>query len=54
MSDNLNYMPVRLTGEIDIENTCDWLGRLSEMIPVRGTLDYRCVLDSRKIAWPLV
>jgi hypothetical protein len=50
MADDLNDMPVRFTDEVDMENTRDWLSRLLEMIPVRGTLDYRCALDSRKIA----
>ena len=50
MADYLNCMSVRLIDEIDMEITRDWLSRLSEMIPVRGTLDYRCALDSRKIA----
>ena len=29
-----------------MENTHDWLSRLLEMIPVRGTLDYRCFLGT--------
>ena len=29
-----------------MENTRDWLSRLLEMIPVRGALDYRCVLGA--------
>ena len=29
-----------------MENTGDWLSRLLEMIPVRGTLDYRCFLGA--------
>ena len=29
-----------------MENTHDWLSRLLEMIPVRGTLDYRCFLGA--------
>lgn len=33
-----------------MENTRDWLSRPLEMIPVGGTLGYRCFLDSRKIA----
>jgi hypothetical protein len=50
MANDLDCMPDHLIDEVDIENTRDWLSRLLEMIPVRGTLDYRCVLDSRKIA----
>ena len=29
-----------------MENTRDWLSRLLEMIPVKGTLDYRCFLGA--------
>ena len=29
-----------------MENTRDWLSRLLEMIPIRGTLDYRCFLGA--------
>ena len=29
-----------------MENTHDWLSRLLEMTPVRGTLDYRCFLGA--------
>src|SRR5258708_28335564 len=32
--------------EVDMENTHDWLSRLVEMIPVKGTLDYRCFLGA--------
>jgi AraC family transcriptional activator of mtrCDE len=46
MADSINDMPVRLTDEVDMENTRDWLSRLLEMIPVRGTLDYRCFLGA--------
>jgi hypothetical protein len=28
MADDLNDMPVRITDEVDIENTRDWLSRL--------------------------
>src|SRR5260370_26593559 len=44
--DYLNYMPVRLIDEAEMENTRDWLSRLLEMIAVRGTLDYRCFLGA--------
>jgi AraC family transcriptional activator of mtrCDE len=30
----------------EMENTRDWLSRLLEMIPVKGTLDYRCFLGA--------
>src|ERR1700751_6038727 len=39
-------MPVRLIDEVNMENARDWLSRLLEMIPVRGTLDYRCFLGA--------
>src|ERR1700758_5476642 len=29
-----------------MENARDWLSRLLEIIPVRGTLDYRCFLGA--------
>ena len=29
-----------------MENPRDWLSRLLEMIPVKGTLDYRCFLGA--------
>src|SRR5246127_4875324 len=29
-----------------MKNTCDWLSRLLEMIPVKGMLDYRCFLGA--------
>ena len=29
-----------------MENTSDWLSRLLEMMPVKGTLDYRCFLGA--------
>jgi AraC family transcriptional regulator, activator of mtrCDE len=29
-----------------MENTRDWLSRLLEMIPIKGTLDYRCFLGA--------
>jgi AraC family transcriptional activator of mtrCDE len=44
--DELNEMPVRLIDEVEMENTRDWLSRLLEMIPVNGTLDYRCFLGA--------
>ena len=44
MADYSNHMTLRLIDEADMENTRDWLSRLLEMIPVRGTLDYRCFL----------
>jgi AraC family transcriptional regulator, activator of mtrCDE len=44
--DDINEMPGRLTDEIEMENARDWLSRLLEMIPVRGTLDYRCFLGA--------
>jgi AraC family transcriptional regulator, activator of mtrCDE len=46
MADDLNHMPLRLIDEVEMENTHDWLSRLLEMIPVRGTLDYRCFLGT--------
>ena len=46
MAANLDYMPVRLTSKVEMENTRDWLSRLLEMIPVKGTLDYRCFLGA--------
>ena len=44
--DDLNEMPFHLIDEVDMENTRDWLSRLLEMIPVKGTLDYRCFLGA--------
>jgi AraC family transcriptional activator of mtrCDE len=29
-----------------MDDTCDWVSRLLEMIPVKGTRDYRCFLDA--------
>jgi AraC family transcriptional regulator, activator of mtrCDE len=47
MADDFKYMPVRLVDDVDdMKNTRDWLSRLLEMIPVRGTLDYRCFLGA--------
>jgi AraC family transcriptional activator of mtrCDE len=46
MADNFKDLPDRLTDEIEMENARDWLSRLLEMIPVRGTLDYRCFLGA--------
>src|SRR5882672_7574201 len=46
MADDFKYMPVRLVDEVDMKNNRDWLSRLLEMIPVRGTLDYRCFLGA--------
>jgi Cupin len=46
MADDLNDMPVHLIDEAEMENDRDWLSRLLEMIPVRGTLDYRCFLGA--------
>jgi hypothetical protein len=37
MADNFNDMPIRFMGEAEMENTRDWLSRLLEMIPVKGT-----------------
>lgn len=42
ISDDLNKRSARLITKVDMENACDWLSRLLEMISVRGTLDYRC------------
>jgi AraC family transcriptional activator of mtrCDE len=39
-------MPSRPIDEVDMENTHDWLSRLLEMIPVKGTLDFRCFLGA--------
>ena len=41
-----NYMPVRLINKINTENTRDWPSQILEMIPVKGTLDYRRVLGA--------
>src|SRR5258708_14624993 len=46
MADYLYYLPCRLIDEADMENTRDWLSRLLEMMPVKGTLDYRCFLGA--------
>ena len=46
MADDFKNLPDRLTDEIKMENARDWLSRLLEMIPVRGTLDYRCFLGA--------
>ena len=46
IANDLNNMPSRLIDEVDMENTHDWLSRLLEMIPVKGTLDYRCFLGA--------
>jgi AraC family transcriptional regulator, activator of mtrCDE len=46
MADDLNGMPVHLIDEAEMENDRDWLSQLLEMIPVRGTLDYRCFLGA--------
>ena len=46
MADNLNDLPNRLIDEVEMENTRYWLSRLLEMIPVKGTLDYRCFLGA--------
>jgi AraC family transcriptional activator of mtrCDE len=46
MADNFKDLPDRLTDEIEMENARDWLSRLLEMIPVNGTLDYRCFLGA--------
>src|ERR1700747_1004599 len=46
MADYINEIRVRLIYELEMENTRDWLSRLLEMIPVRGTLDYRCFLGA--------
>jgi AraC family transcriptional regulator, activator of mtrCDE len=46
MADDISDMPVRLIEEVEMENTQDWLSRLLEMIPVSGTLDYRCFLGA--------
>src|SRR5438132_14247276 len=46
MADDLNDLPSRLIDEVDMENSRDWLSRLLEMIPVKGTLDYRCFLGA--------
>src|SRR3984893_3480191 len=46
MADNFKDLPDRLTDEIEMENARDWLSRLLEMMPVNGTLDYRCFLGA--------
>jgi hypothetical protein len=37
MADGFNDIPIRFMGEAEMENTRDWLSRLLEMIPVKGT-----------------
>ena len=54
MADRLDYLPVRLIDEVDMKNARDWLSRLLEMIPLRGTLGYQCVLTVEKLLSPLV
>jgi hypothetical protein len=44
--DDLNEMPVRLINEVEMDDTRDWVSRLLEIIPVTGTLDYRCFLGA--------
>jgi AraC family transcriptional activator of mtrCDE len=46
MADSFKDLPVRLIDEVEMENPRDWLSRLLEMIPVKGTLDYRCFLGA--------
>jgi len=46
MADNFKDLPDRLTDEIEMEYARDWLSRLLAMIPVNGTLDYRCFLGA--------
>jgi AraC family transcriptional activator of mtrCDE len=46
MADDFNQMLSRLIDEVGMKNTRDWLSRLLEMMPVRGTLDYRCFLGA--------
>src|ERR1700747_2825169 len=46
MADDFNEMPSRLIGEVNMESVHDWLSRLLEMMPVKGTLDYRCFLGA--------
>jgi AraC family transcriptional activator of mtrCDE len=46
MADAPNYLPSRLIEEVEMEDTRDWLSRLLEMMPVKGTLDYRCFLGA--------
>ena len=46
MADSLKDLPVRLIDELEMENPRDWLSRLLEMVPVKGTLDYRCFLGA--------
>ena len=46
MAEDISDMPVRLIDEIEMEHARDWLSRLLEMIPVSGTLDYRCFLGA--------
>jgi AraC family transcriptional activator of mtrCDE len=46
MADNLKDLRIHLIDEADMENARDWLSRLLEMIPVRGTLDYRCFVGA--------
>jgi AraC family transcriptional regulator, activator of mtrCDE len=46
IADDRNEMPARLITRSQMDDTRDWLSRLLEMIPVRGTLDYRCFLGA--------
>jgi AraC family transcriptional regulator, activator of mtrCDE len=46
MAGSFKDLPVRLIDEVEMENPRDWLSRLLEMIPVKGTLDYRCFLGA--------
>ena len=46
MADSLRNLPVRLIDWVEMENPRDWLSRLLEMVPVKGTLDYRCFLGA--------
>src|SRR5258707_8376463 len=46
MADDLKDLPGRLIDEVNMESPHDWLSRLLEMIPVKGTLDYRCFLGA--------
>jgi AraC family transcriptional activator of mtrCDE len=46
MADYLNEITIRLIDEVEMESADDWLSRLLEMMPVKGTLDYRCFLGA--------
>jgi AraC family transcriptional activator of mtrCDE len=46
MADDLDHLPGRLMEELEMEDAQDWLSRLLEMMPVKGTLDYRCFLGA--------